>query len=70
MVKVLWPTEAAPNDMAGLAKCFKGAQRQLELWKISACREGAREAWDMVKTQFRKLEPKPMACVGPVGPDG
>ncbi|XBH68280.1 hypothetical protein VPH35_096486 [Triticum aestivum] len=69
MVKALWPTVAAPDDMAELAKRFEGARRRLELWKISACREGVREEWAIVKTRFRKLEPEHMARVGPVGPD-
>jgi hypothetical protein len=69
MIKALWPTEAAPDDMAELANHFKGARRWFELWKISACREGAREAWAMVKTHFRKLELDHMARVGPVGPE-
>ena len=37
---------------------------------MSSRREGAREAWAMVKTRFTKLDPKHMARVGPVGPDG
>ena len=49
---------------------FKGARRRLELWKISTCREGAREARAMVKTWYTKLDPNHMARVGPQGPDG
>lgn len=56
--------------MDELTNLFKGARRRLELWKISACREGAREAWAMVKTQYTKLDPNHMARVGPRGPDG
>jgi hypothetical protein len=70
MVKVLWPTDMPPEGMAELANRFKGARRRFEIWKISACREGAREAWAMVKTRFTKLEPEHMARVGPAGLDG
>ena len=37
---------------------------------MSACQEGAREAWAMVKTNFTKLDPNHLARVGPAGPDG
>jgi hypothetical protein len=70
MFKALWPGEAAPEGMTELANHFKGARRRFELWKMSACREGAREAWAMVKTHFTKLDPEHLARVGPVGPDG
>ena len=36
----------------------------------TACRQGAREAWAMVKTRYTKSNPNRMAEVGPVGPDG
>ena len=70
MLKALWLGEVAPEGMAELASCFKGARRRFELWKMSSCREGAREAWVMIKTRFTKLEPEHLARVGPVGPDG
>jgi hypothetical protein len=70
MVKVLWPSDAPPDSMADLASLFKGARQRFELWKISACREGAHEAWAMVKACFTKLDPVHMARVGPMGPDG
>ena len=65
MAKALWPSDAPP-----LANLFKGAQRRFELWKVSACREGAREAWAMVKTRYTGLDPNHMARVGPQGLDG
>ena len=49
---------------------LKGARRRFRLWKISACRQGAREAWAMVKTRYTKADPNHKAEVGPVGPDG
>ena len=63
MVKALWPSEVLPWSMAELASRCKGARQRFELWKKAACLEGAREAWAMVKTRFRKLDPKNMACV-------
>ena len=70
MVKALWLLEVPPESMAELASHFKGARRHFELWKLSAYREGVREAWAMVKTRFTKLEPEHMTWVGLVGPDG
>ena len=48
----------------------KGARWRFQLWKVSACRQGAREASAMVKTRYAKVDPNHMAEVGPVGPDG
>ena len=56
--------------MEKLVELFKGARWRIGLWKISACREGAREARAMVKTRYTKLDPIHMARVGPVGPNG
>ena len=56
--------------MEELVELFKGARRRIRLWKISACQEGAREAWAMVKTRYTKLDPNHMAWVGPRGSDG
>src|SRR5215216_7524959 len=64
MVKALWPSNVPPESMEGLADLFKGARHRFKLWKTSACREGAREAWAMVKTRFTKLDPNRMAEVG------
>ena len=52
MVKALWPLEVPPKSMAELSNLFKGARRRFELWKKSACREGEREAWEIIKTRF------------------
>ena len=49
---------------------LKGARRRFRLWEISACRQGAREAWAMVKMQYTKVDPNHMALVGPVGSYG
>ena len=70
MAKALWTSDTPTESMEGSASLFKGARHRFELWKTSACREGAREAWAMVKTHFTKLDLNHMAQVGPQGPDG
>ena len=70
VAKALWPSASPPGSMEELVQLFKGARRRFRLWKISACREGAREAWAMVKTRYTKLDPNHMARVGPLGSDG
>lgn len=66
----LWPGEAIPEGMVKLASRLKGARRRKQTLKMSAYREGAREAWAMVKTHFTELDTKCMAEVGPQGLDG
>ena len=70
MAKALWPSYPPPGSMDELVNLFKGARPRLQLWKISACGEGSRDAWAMVKTRYTKLDPNHMARVGPWGPDG
>ena len=70
VTQALWPTHSMPEGLGELAEKLKGARRRFRLWKISACRQGAREASAMVKTRFMKSEPNHMAEVGSVGPDG
>src|SRR3989337_3615942 len=70
VAKALWPSASPPEVREELVQLFKGARRRFRLWKISACREGAREAWAMVKTWYTKLDPNHMARVGPLGSDG
>ena len=70
VVQDLWPSVSLPEGLGELAEKLQGARRRLRLWKISACRQGAREAWAMVKTRYTKADPNHMAEVGPVGPDG
>ena len=70
VAKALWPSDSPPGSMEKLVELFKGARRRIRLWKISACREGAREAWAMVKTRYTKLDPNHMARVGPLGSNG
>ncbi|XBI09284.1 hypothetical protein VPH35_136873 [Triticum aestivum] len=70
VAKALWPSDSPPGSMEKLVELFKGARRCIRLWKISACREGVREAWAMVKTRYTKLDPNHMARVGPLGSNG
>ena len=70
IAQALWPAHSVPEGLGELAEKLKGAWRRFRLWKISACRQGAREAWAMVKTRFTKSDPNHMAEIGPVGPDG
>ena len=70
VVQALWPSVSLPEGLGGHAEKLQGVRRRLRLWKISACRQGTREAWAMVKTRYSKADPNHMAEVGPVGPDG
>ena len=70
MDKALWPSDSPPEIMEELVNLFKGACCHFQLWKASTCREGAREAWAMVKTWYTGLDPNHMVRVGPRGPDG
>ena len=70
VAKDSWPSASPPGSMEELVKLFKGARCRFRLWKISACREGAREAWAMVKTRYTGLDPNHMDRVRPRGSDG
>ena len=70
VAQALWPSVSLPESLEGLAEKLQGAWQRFRLWKISACRQGAWEAWAMVKTWYKKAEPNHMAEVGPMGPDG
>ena len=70
VIQSMWPSLSMPEGLGELAEKLKGARQRLRLWKISACRQGAREAWAMVKTRYTKADPNHMAEVRPVGPDG
>ena len=48
IAQALWPSVSLPEGIGELAEKLKGARRRFRLWKISACRQGAREAWAMV----------------------
>ena len=70
IAQALWPSASLPGGMGELVEMLKGARRRFRLWKISACRQGAREAWAMVKTRYTKVDPNHMAEVGLLGSDG
>ena len=70
VAQALWPSISMPEGLGELAEKLKGARRHFRLWKMSACRQGTREAWAMVKTRYTKADPNRMAEVGPVGPYG
>ena len=70
VVQALWPSVSLPEGLGGLAEKLQGVRQRFRLWKISACHQGAREAWAMVKTRYTKADPNHMAEVGPVGLDG
>ena len=69
IIQAMWPSLSVPEGLEELAKKLEGVRQRFRLWKISACRQGAREAWAMVKTRYTKDDPNHMAEVGPVGPD-
>ena len=70
VAQALWPSISMPEGIGELAEKLKGARRCFQLWKILAYRQGAREAWAMVKTRYAKADPNHMAEVGPIGPNG
>ena len=70
IAQALWSSVSLPEGVAELTEKLKGARRRFQLWKVSACHQGAREAWAMVKTRYTKADPNHMAEVRPVGPDG
>ena len=70
IAQALWPSASLPGGMGELIEMLKEERRCFRLWKISACRQGEREALAMVKTQYTKADPNHMAEVGPVGSDG
>ena len=70
IAQALWPSASLLGGMSELVEMLKGARWRFRLWKISACWQGAREAWAMVKTRYAKADPNHMAEVGPVEPDG
>ena len=67
VAQALWPSVSLPEGVAELAEKLQGSRQCFRLWKISAYRQGAREAWAMVKMRYTKANPNHMAEVGPVG---
>ena len=50
IIQAMWPSLSMPEGLGELAKKLEGVRQRFRLWKISAYRQGAREAWAMVKT--------------------
>ena len=44
IAQALWPSASLLGGMRELVEMLMGAWRRFRLWKISACRQGAREA--------------------------
>ena len=70
VVQALWPALSLPEGLGELVEKLQGVRQRFRLWKISAYRQGAREAWAMVKTRYTKADPNHMTEAGPMGPDG
>ena len=70
VVQALWPSLSLTEGLEELAEKLNGVRQRFWLWKISACRQGAREAWAMVKTRYTKADPNHMARVGPLESNG
>ena len=70
VTQALWSSLSPPEGLGELVERHQGARQRFCLWKISACRQGAREAWAMVNTRYTKADPNHMAEVGPMGADG
>ena len=70
VIQAMWPSLSMPEGLGELTKKLEGVRQRFRLWKISACRQGAREARAMVKTRYTKADPNHMAEVGPMGLDG
>ena len=66
IIQAMWPSLSMPEGLGELTKKLEGVRQRFRLWKISACRQGAREAWAMVKTRYTKADPNHMAEVGPI----
>ena len=50
VAQALWLSVSLPEGPGELVEKLKGVWQRFRLWKISACHQGAREAWAMVKT--------------------
>ncbi len=54
VIQALWPAFSLPEGLGELGEKLEAVRQRFHLWKISACRQGAREAWAMVKTRYPK----------------
>ena len=44
VIQAMWPSLSMPEGLGELTKKLEGVRQRFRLWKISACRQGAREA--------------------------
>ena len=44
VAQALWPSVSMPEGLGEIVEKLKGARRRFRLWKMSACRQGSREA--------------------------
>jgi hypothetical protein len=70
MCSALWPEEETPSLVTDLVERMRDAVKRFHIWKKSTCREGAREAWAMLKTKDTLTDTEQLSSVGPRGPDG
>lgn len=54
--EVLWPNSPLPTSFFELVQRLRSATARTELWKRSACMEGAREAFAAVQTWWPRLD--------------
>lgn len=57
LFKYLWRLETLPTSYFELVRRLQETKAQMKKWKVSACREGARMAWTMMKVHFSDLDP-------------
>lgn len=65
----LWPNEQLPITFFSLAQKLRGAVPRFDLWKCSACLEGAREAYVAVKKHWPLMKLEEIAHGSPEGKD-
>ena len=65
LCKALWRKDPVPTSCFGLVHRLQEASAQVDLWKRSACTEGARQAFASVEAYYPKLELEPIALKRP-----
>ena len=70
MCSALWPEDETPSLVPDLVEKMRDAVKRFHIWKKSACREGAQEAWAMLKTKYTLTDTERLSTVGPRWPDG
>ncbi|XP_020150077.4 uncharacterized protein [Aegilops tauschii subsp. strangulata] len=67
LCNALWPAEPLPSSYFGLIQRLRSASPRVQLWKRSACLEGARQAYASVKAYYPVVKPEEMAKGAPEG---